>query len=229
LRLALGGETAIDEWTRAATRTRLVRRTLKKGEKLSVRLEFSHPEGGRVFRFVWRTPSELKRDAAVMSAPRDLTMRTYLPKGADWYDFWSDQRYRGGQTIARQAPLDVMPLYVRAGAIIPMGPVVQYATERPDAPYEVRVYPGADGKFTLYEDDNETYTYEKGQSARYDLNWNDATRTLTVGPRRGAFVGMVKQRKLKIVVIGAAGASALRPLSTDRTVLYSGRALTLRF
>jgi len=229
MRLALGGETAIDEWTRAATRTRLVRRTLKKGEKLSVRLEFSHPEGGRVFRFVWRTPSELKRDAAVMSAPRDLTMRTYLPKGADWYDFWSDQRYRGGQTIARQAPLDVMPLYVRAGAIIPMGPVVQYATERPDAPYEVRVYPGADGKFTLYEDDNETYTYEKGQSARYDLNWNDATRTLTVGPRRGAFVGMVKQRKLKIVVIGAAGASALRPLSTDRTVLYSGRALTLRF
>lgn len=223
MRLALGGETVVDEWTRAATRTRLARRTLKAGETLPVRLEFSHPEGGRVFRFVWRTPSELKRDAAVISAPRDLTMRTYLPKGADWYDFWSNQRHAGGQTVARQAPLDIVPLYVRAGAIIPMGPVVQYATERPDAPYEIRIYPGADAKFTLYEDDNETYAYEKGQSARYDLSWNDARRTLTVSPRRGAFPGMVKQRTLKIVVIGVAGASS------DRTVSYDGRALTVRF
>jgi alpha-D-xyloside xylohydrolase len=229
MRLALDGETAIDEWTRAATRTRLVRRTLKAGEKLPVRLEFSHPEGGRVFRFVWRTPSELKRDAAVVSAPRDLTMRTYLPKGADWYDFWSNQRLVGGQTVARQAPLDIVPLYVRAGAIIPMGPVIQYATERPDAPYEIRIYPGADGKFTLYEDDNETYAYERGQSARYDLSWNDARRTLTISPRRGAFPGMVKQRTLKIMVIGAAGASALTPPSTDRTVSYRGRAVTVRF
>lgn len=229
MRLALGGETVVDEWTRAATRTRLVRRTLKAGEKLPVRLEFSHPEGGRVFRFVWRTPSELKRDAAVLSAPRDLTMRTYLPKGADWYDFWSNQRHAGGQIVARQAPLDVMPLYVRAGAIIPMGPIVQYATERPDAPYEVRIYPGADGKFTLYEDDNETYAYERGQSARYDLSWNDAQRTLTIGARHGAFPRMVKQRTLKIVVIGAAGESAPSPALADRIVSYGGRALTVQF
>jgi alpha-D-xyloside xylohydrolase len=229
MRLALGGETAIDEWTRAATRTRVVRRTLKKGEKLPVRLEFSHPEGGRVFRFVWRTPGELKRDAAAISAPRDLTMRTYLPKGGDWYDFWSDQRHAGGQTVARQAPLDIVPLYVRAGAIIPMGPVVQYATERPDAPYEIRVYPGADGKFTLYEDDNETYAYEKGQSARYDLTWNDALRTLTIGARRGAFPGMVKQRTLKIVVVGGAEANALASPSANQTVSYGGQALTVRF
>jgi alpha-D-xyloside xylohydrolase len=229
MRLALGGETVIDEWNRAATRTRLVRRTLKAGEKLPVRLEFSHPEGGRVFRFVWRTPSELKRDAAVMNAPRDVTMRTYLPKGANWYDFWSNQRYGGGQVVARQAPLDVMPLYVRAGAIIPMGPVVQYATQHPDAPYEVRIYPGADGKFTLYEDDNETYAYEKGQSARYDLSWNDATRTLTMGPRRGAFAGMVKQRTLNIVVIDTARSSKEAPARAARTVAYRGRPLAVRF
>ncbi|HJV42602.1 TIM-barrel domain-containing protein [Caulobacter sp.] len=229
MRLALGGETVIDEWTRAATRTRLVRRALKAGEKLPVRLEFSHPEGGRVFRFVWRTPSELRRDAAVVSAPRDLTMRTYLPKGADWYDFWSNQRHAGGQTVARQAPLDIVPLYIRAGAIIPMGPALQYATERPDAPYEIRVYPGADGKFTLYEDDNETYAYERGQSARYELSWNDARRTLTVGARRGAFPGMVKQRTLKIVVIGAASESAPTPPSAVRTISYGGRAVTVRF
>jgi len=229
MRLALGGETVIDEWNRAATRTRVVRRTLRKGEALPVRLEFSHPEGGRVFRFVWRTPSELKRDAAALSAPRDLTMRTYLPQGGDWYDFWSNQRHAGGQTVARQAPLDVMPLYVRAGAIIPMGPVVQYATEKPDAPYEIRVYRGADGKFTLYEDDNETYAYERGQSARYDIRWNDAQRTLTIGPRRGAFPGMVRQRTLKIVVIGDDKARALTSPPANRTVSYGGRSLIVRF
>jgi alpha-D-xyloside xylohydrolase len=229
MRLTLGGETVVDEWNRAATRTRLARRTLKTGEKLPVRLEFSHPEGGRVFRFVWRTPSELKRDAAVMNAPRDVTMRTYLPKGADWYDFWSNQRHAGGQVVARQAPLDVMPLYVRAGAIIPMGPALQYATQHPDAPYEVRIYPGADGKFTLYEDDNETYAYEKGQSARYDLSWNDATRTLMVGARRGAFAGMVKQRTLNIVVIDPARSSKEAPARAARTIAYRGRPLAVRF
>ncbi len=229
MRMALGGETVIDEWNRAATRTRVVRRTLKKGDQLPVRLEFSHPEGGRVFRFIWRTPSELKRDAAALSAPRDLTMRTYLPAGADWYDFWSNQRHAGGQSVTRQAPLDIVPLYVRAGAIIPLGPVMQYATERPDAPYEIRVYPGADDRFTLYEDDNETYAYEKGQSARYDLVWNDARRTLTIGARRGAFPGMVKKRTLKIVVIAATKASAPMPPPSVRTVSYDGKAMTLRF
>lgn len=229
MRLVLGGETVIDEWTRAATRTRLVKRKLKAGEKLPVRLEFSHPQGGRVFRFVWRTPSELKRDAAVVGAPRDLTLRTYLPKGANWYDFWSNQRHAGGQTVAREAPLDIVPLYVRAGAIIPMGPVVQYATERPDAPYEIRIYPGADGKFTIYEDDNETYAYEKGQSARYDLSWNDARRTLTIGGRRGAFPGMIKQRTLKIVVIDARPSAVTPPKPGVRTVSYNGQAMTVRF
>jgi len=228
IRMVLDGKLAIDEWNRAATRTRLVRRMLKAGETLPVRLEFSHPQGGRVFRFVWRTPSELKRDAAALSAPRNLTMQTYLPKGGDWYDFWSNQRHVGGQTVAREAPLDIVPLYVRAGAIIPMGPVVQYATERPDAPYEIRIYAGADGRFTLYEDDNETYAYEKGQSARYDLAWNDAGRTLTISARRGAFPGMVKQRTLNIVVIGAR-ASTPNPPPGGLTVSYGGQAMTVRF
>ena len=228
MRMFLAGKPAIDDWNRSATRSRVVRYTLRKGERLPVRLEFFHPEGGRVFRFIWRTPSELKRDAATLSAPRDLTMRTYLPRGNDWYDFWSNQRHRGGETVAREAPLDVVPLYVRAGAIVPMGPVLQYATDRPDAPYDVRVYPGADGRFTLYEDDNETYAYEKGQSARYDLQWDDAKRTLTIGKRRGTFPGLVTRRTLRVLVMDRAGdAATVQPAA--RTVAYDGRALTLRF
>jgi alpha-D-xyloside xylohydrolase len=225
MRLFLDDKPAIDEWNRSATRTRVVRRAMKKGDALPVRLEFFHPEGGRVFRFVWRTPSELARDAAVKSAPRDLTMRTYLPRGGDWYDFWSNRRFRGGTTAVREAPLDVIPLYVRAGAIVPMGPAMQYATERPDAPYDVRVYPGADGRFTLYEDDNETYAYEKGQAARYDLVWNDAARTLTIGARRGSFPGMVQRRTLRVTVMDAPGAAAKPRI---REVTYAGQAVTLR-
>jgi alpha-D-xyloside xylohydrolase len=219
MRMFLDGDKVVDEWNRSATRYRSVRRTLAKGQRLAVRLEFFHPVGGRVFRFVWRTPVELKQDAAMMSAPRDLTMRTYLPAGTDWYDFWTNERHSGGTTIARETPLDVVPLYVRAGAIIPMGPVVQYATEQPGAPYEVRIYPGADGKFTIYEDDNETYAYEKGQSARYDVSWNDAKRTLTLGPRRGSFAGMVKDRTLNIVVIGNRAPA--------RTIVYHGRTVNV--
>jgi alpha-D-xyloside xylohydrolase len=228
MRLFLGGKLAIDDWKRSATRSRVVRYTLKQGERLPVRLEFFHPEGGRVFRFIWRTPSELKRDAAILSAPRDLTMRTYLPRGNDWYDFWTNQRYPGGVTAAREAPLDVIPLYVRAGAIVPMGPVLQYATERPDAPYEIRVYPGADGRFTLYEDDNETYAYEKGQSAQYDLVWDDAKRTLMIGARRGAFPGMVRQRTLKVIVVDRGGDERAGQEDT-RTLRYDGGAVSLHF
>ncbi|MGU3317458.1 TIM-barrel domain-containing protein [Sphingomonas sp. M6A6_1c] len=226
MRLFLGGAPAIDAWTRSASRTRVVRRTLRRGERLGVRLDYFHPEGGRNFRFVWRTPSDLRRDAAALSAPRDLTMRTYLPKGADWYDMWSEQRYAGGATAVRAAPLDVVPVYVRAGAIVPMGPVLQYATERPDAPYEVRVYAGADGRFTLYEDDNETYAYEKGQSARYDLRWNDASHTLAIGARQGSFPGLVRRRRLDVVVIGSGAGGATH---SRRSIDYDGRAVSLTF
>ncbi|WP_339548802.1 DUF5110 domain-containing protein, partial [Pseudomonas sp. RA_35y_Pfl2_P32] len=131
-------------------------------------------------------------------------------------------------TAAREAPLDVIPLYVRAGAIVPMGPVLQYATERPDAPYEIRVYPGADGRFTLYEDDNETYAYEKGQSAQYDLVWDDAKRTLMIGARRGAFPGMVRQRTLKVIVVDRGGDERAGQEDT-RTLRYDGGAVSLHF
>jgi alpha-D-xyloside xylohydrolase len=122
----------------------------------------------------------------------------------------------------------VMPLYVRAGAIVPMGPVMQYATERPDAPYEIRIYPGANGSFTMYEDDNETYAYERGQSARYDLTWNDATQILTVGPRRGSFPGLVPHRTLNIVLMGGRKGSNATT-GPARSIRYDGRPARVRF
>jgi alpha-D-xyloside xylohydrolase len=110
-----------------------------------------------------------------------------------------------------------------------MGPVVQYATERPDAPYEIRVYPGADGKFTVYEDDNETYDYEKGRYATYDLTWNDASKSLTVGARKGTYPGLVKTRKLNIVLVGPKNATGIEPAGASKSITYTGKPVSVKF
>jgi len=132
--------------------------------------------------------------------------------------------------VSRECPLDILPLYVRAGSIVPFGPSVQYATEKPDAPYEIRIYPGANAKFTIYEDDNETYNYEKGQRATYELSWNDAARTLTIGARQGSFPGMVATRKLN-VVLAAPGQNAGTPGTTQsaQTIIYTGKPAVVKF
>jgi len=177
----------------------------------------------------WRTPSQI-RELANTKNGLNNSMETYLPQGADWYDFWTNERFTGGQTVKKACPMDILPLYVRAGTIVPMGPVVQYATEKPEAPYEIRIYPGADAKFTIYEDDNETYNYEKGQRATYDLVWNDAAKTLTVGARQGSFPGMVAMRKLN-VVLAAPGqnAGSAETLADAKLVDYSGKRVEVKF
>jgi alpha-D-xyloside xylohydrolase len=227
-RLFLGADKVIEDWHAAAERYHSVKRVLKQGERLPVTIEYYQGTGERSLRFAWRTPTELRALAQTVNAERDLTMQTYLPQGADWYDFWTNQRYAGGATVSRETPLDIIPLYVRAGAIVPMGPVVQYATEQPGAPYEVRIYPGADGRFTIYEDDNETYAYEKGRSARYELVWNDARRTLSIGARKGSFPGLIGKRTLNIVVAGVGNATAIGMAPPGRSVEYAGKPLTVR-
>ena len=108
--------------------------------------------------------------------------RCYLPAGCDWYDFWDGVRYAGGQEVAVDAPLDRMPLFVRAGAILPMARGLQYADQPPEGPLEIRAYPGADGVFTLYDDDGDGYGYERGAYTLTRLTWNDGERRLTPMP-----------------------------------------------
>jgi alpha-D-xyloside xylohydrolase len=157
------------------------------------------------------------------------TIDTYLPKGTDWYDFWTNQRMAGGQSVKKDCPLNVFPLYVRAGSIVPMGPVVQYATQQPDAPYEIRIYPGADAKFTVYEDDNETYHYEKGERATYDFVWNDAARTLSVSARQGSFPGMVATRRLNVVLATPRkNTGDAETLAGVKTVEYIGQPVEVK-
>ncbi len=109
----------------------------------------------------------------------------YLPPAPLWYDFWSGRAESGGRQIDADAPLDRMPLFVRAGSIIPFGPEIEYAAQDPGGAIEVRVYRGADGKFDLYEDAGDSYDYEKGQHSVIPLRWDDRNRTLTIGAAGG--------------------------------------------
>ena len=144
----------------------------------------------------------------------------YLPAGTDWYDFWTGQRVKGGRTLQRPCPIDEMPVYVRAGSILPLGPFVQYSNEKAWDNLELRVYPGANGTFTLYEDEGDNYNYEKGEFSEITFSWDDASRTLTIGPRRGSFSGMLKQRRFSIV-IGAKGDAV--PQAFTQVVDYDGQ------
>jgi len=155
----------------------------------------------------------------------------YLPSASgNWYDFWTGATIAGEQSIDSPAPYDSMPLFIRAGSIIPFGPELQYTGEKPADPITLFVYAGHDGAFTLYEDDGLSYSYEKGAYARIPIQWDDNSRTLTIGKREGKFPGMLSRRTFNVVLVARdkpAGFS-FTP-KADRTVTYHGKALTLNF
>jgi alpha-D-xyloside xylohydrolase len=132
------------------------------------------------------------------------TRPVYLPAdgGAPWYDFWTGAAVASGPIAQAAAPYDTIPVYARAGTILPLGPDLQFVGEKPADPITLLIYEGADGEFTLYEDDGESYRYEQGQMARIPLSWNQATRTFTIGARQGSFPGMLARRQFQIVTIG---------------------------
>ena len=165
--------------------------------------------------------------APVMEPGAD-TRRMYLPK-ATWYDFWTGRAQAGGATITTTAPLDRMPLFVRAGSILPMGPDLQYAAEKSANPIELRVYRGTDGAFTLYEDENDGYNYEKGVYATIPIKWKEASKTLTIGERKGKFPGMLESRTFRIVFVGEDHGAGIEPIAeADKTVTYTGQELSVR-
>ena len=161
-----------------------------------------------------------------VTTPDTTSRKVYLPTGADWYDFWTGRRAAGGQRVEAPAPIDTLPLYVKAGAILPLGPVVRHAEENPAAPLELRVYRGADGAFTLYEDDGNTYDYEKGACTEIPMMWNEAGQKLTVGVRRGSFPGMVAEREFHVVWVRDGMGAGLAEIETpDANVKYTGAAV----
>ena len=134
----------------------------------------------------------------------------------------------GGRAIDAPAPIDRLPLYIRAGSILPMGPDVEYAAEKPADPIELRIYAGANGDFTLYEDENDNYDYEKGTYATIPIHWDDAAQRLTIGARKGHFPGMLEKRTFRVVFVSQGhGAGIGQTAQADKVVSYSGAAVTI--
>jgi alpha-D-xyloside xylohydrolase len=162
-----------------------------------------------------------------VTEPGATGRRVYLPKD-QWYDFWTGAREEGGRDLDAPAPLSRIPLYVRAGSILPMGPELQYAEEKPADPIELRVYPGADADFLLYEDDNNSYAYETGAYATIPIHWNDSTRTLTFGDRKGSFPGMLNARTFNLVIVGDGHGTGPELINyPDKTFRYLGAAISI--
>lgn len=166
-----------------------------------------------------KTGHEIYPDIASAAAP----VNVYLPAGSTWYDFWTDTPTEGGKTVTTTAPIDRMPVYVKSGSIVPFGPKVQYTAEKPWDELEIRVYAGADGEFSLYEDDGNTYNYEKGEYTEIPMKWDDAKGTLTFDVRRGVYPGMLETRKFNVVLVSAAREKS-QPLAVD----YNGTSVSVK-
>jgi alpha-D-xyloside xylohydrolase len=169
-------------------------------------------------------PAGLNGKDTVFTADYSTThsKQVYLPAGTSWIDFWTGTTYAGGQTIAKETPLDILPLYVKAGSILPIGPDVQYATEKKWDDLVLRIYPGADGEFVLYEDENDNYNYERGQYSQIKFQWNDKKKQLTIADRSGQFSGMMEKRSFRIVIVNEKqGAGEIRKVE------YEGKKLVV--
>ena len=145
------------------------------------------------------------------------TATKYLPKGALWYDFWTGKRYKGGQDVVLETSFDQVPMFVRAGSILPLGPEMQYVGEKSWDNLELRIYPGADADFTLYEDEGDNYNYEKGVYTIIPIHWNDKAHKLTIGKREGQYPGMLEKRQFTLVW----------PDGTSQVVTYEGKEITI--
>jgi alpha-D-xyloside xylohydrolase len=159
--------------------------------------------------------------------PGATSRRVYFPEST-WYDFWTGSSIQGGRSADMPAPIDRLPLFIRSGSIIPLGPDIEYAAEKPADPIELRVYQGANGSFTLYEDENDSYNYEKGAHSTIPFSWDDPSHTLTIGDRSGSFPGMLESRSFHVVFVrenhGVGGGLTSAP---DKTVQYAGKKITI--
>jgi alpha-D-xyloside xylohydrolase len=176
---------------------------------------------------VWNIGDEFMFGPALLVSPvlaEGATSRSvYLPASPAWYDFWTGAELKGTQQITAEAPLDRIPLNVRAGSILPLGPEIEYARQSPAGPIELRVYTGADGDFALYQDEGDGYAYEKGAHAQIPIHWSQSTKTLTIGARTGSYPGMPTEMTFHVVFVSPHhGAGASVTAKPDAIVVYNG-------
>ena len=165
---------------------------------------------------------------APITEPGITKWNVYLPEETRWYDFWTGESYEGGTTVAADAPISKIPLFVKAGSVIPMGEFIQYTNQKPEYTLEIRVYTGADGSFKLYEDEGDNYNYEDGAFAEIRFSWDDDSSTLIIGERKGSFPGMLRERTFNVVVVSEEQGVGIPQSETyDATIFYDGSEVTV--
>jgi alpha-D-xyloside xylohydrolase len=202
---------------------------LEAGKEYSFILETQNYSAGALRVLLnWKTPEIFAKEK--ITEQRDQTRKVYLPAGQQWYDFWTGEIMNGSQFIPAAAPTDKIPLLVKAGSIIPMGPFIQYAAEKAADPLELRIYPGADGSFTIYEDENDNYDYEKGSFSTILFQWNNAAKQLTIGSRQGSFPGMLENRTFHFIIVrNEHGTGVEITEKPDQSILYNGHEQVVQF
>jgi len=177
-------------------------------------------------------PDQFMFGPALMVAPvtrAGAAVRTiYLPRGNEWFDFWTGKRVSGGSTVSADAPLGTLPLFVRAGSLLPIGPVVQYAQAEPNAAIELRVYRGANGRFAFYDDAGDGLAYERGERALVQIAWDDAQGTLAFSDRGGTYPGMRSMRTFSVVCVDEQNGVGDQSAGRSQSIEYTGKAQTIR-
>jgi alpha-D-xyloside xylohydrolase len=226
-RLILNGDTLKMVYTSTEQYTTPVE--LEAGKEYSFVLETENTSTGAArMQLFWKTPSIFAKEEN--KDEQEKTKEVYLPANTTWFDFWTGKTYQGGQKLKFDAPKDIIPLLVPTGSIIPMGPFVEYSTQKPADPLELRIYPGANGSFVLYEDENDNYNYEKGIYSTIAFEWNDATKELTIDTRKGTFPGMLEKRTIKVVLIKeGVGTGVEISKSFDKEIMYNGEKQVVKF
>ena len=172
--------------------------------------------------------------SALMACPvgeyQKYTRNVYLPKQKGWYDFYTGKYYVGGQTIVADAPFEKIPVFVPEGAILPVGPEMEWSDQKKAELIDLYVYAGKDGQFTIYEDEGTNYNYEKGKYATIDIKYNDAQKTVTIGARKGSFDGMLQKRRFNVVLVNAAKQQgvSLDKAPKGKMVSYAGKQVVVK-
>ena len=228
VRILIDDKVVVENWTGHGVTIDMGDINLEANKKYKLTIEYFQLLGSSVLKLAWILPSVSEKLEA-KEVPSTKSVEVYMPKSSNWIDFWRGNSFAGGETIKVPAPIDEIPLLIKAGSIIPMGPYLQYSDEKAADPIELRVYTGDDAKFILYEDENDNYNYEKRIYATIPINWNEKEQTLTIGVRQGEFPGMLRERTFNIVWVSEGHGVGVEPeMEIDKVIKYSGNKIIIK-